>query len=150
MQANSSSFFRFFSASRAFKYISLSICTLLVTVSFCLLPAISSPPDDSNVPIHVIGQIRLEIPDDKYEEYKLKTTKLFSETEEKDRPRLYTCNRDINDPNLYVWNEEWQSFNVLQKHLNSAHFKNWYSYVKKYQIGNLDVIYAPVSAFKNV
>ena len=141
---------RFFSASRALKYVSLSFCALLVAVSFCLLPAISSPSDSLDVPIHVIGQIRLEIPDDQYEEYRLKTAKLFAETTEKDRPRLYTCNRDINDPSLYTWNEEWKSFNVLEKHLNSAHFKNWYSYVEQFQVGDLNVIYAPVSAFKKV
>lgn len=141
---------RFPPAMRTIKYLGLSICTFVVAVSFFLLPAISSPPDDLNVPIHVIGQIRLDLPDDKYEEYKEITKKLFLDTEEQDRPILYSCNRDIYDPSLFVWNEEWTSYKVLQKHFNSSHFKEWYSFVKPYQVGDLNVIYAPVSEFKNI
>ena len=150
MAAKSSFFSRTFSALSSFKYVSLSICSLLVAFSICLSPAISSSSDDVTVPIHVIGQIRLEIPDDQYEEYKQKTSTLFAETEEQERPSLYTCNRDINDPSLFVWNEQWESYNAFQKHLDSVHFKHWYSYVKEYQVGDLNVIYAPVSAFKSV
>ena len=150
MAAKSSFFSRIFSAPSSFKYVSLSICSLLVAFSICLSPAVSSSSDDATVPIHVIGSIRLEIPDDRYEEYKQITSTLFAETEEQERPSLYTCNRDINDPSLFVWNERWESYNAFQKHLDSAHFKQWYSYVKKYQVGDLNVIYAPVSAFKNV
>ena len=146
----STSFSRVFSALGSFKYLSLSICSLLVAFGVYLSPAISSSSHDVTVPIHVIGQIRLEIPDDHYEEYKQKTSRLFVETEEQDRPSLYTCNRDINDPSLFVWNEEWESYSALQKHLDSAHFKAWYSYVKEYQVGDLNVVYAPVSAFKKV
>ena len=105
---------------------------------------------DATAPIHVIGRIRLDIPDAKYEEYTLKTNALFAKTTELDKPRLYTCNRDINDPNLFVWNEEWSSCDASETHLASAHFNDWYSYVKKYQIGKLNVIYAPSSAFRNV
>ena len=150
MVTRSTSFSRVFSALGSFKYLSLSICSLLVAFGVYLSPAISSSSHDVTVPIHVIGQIRLEIPDDRYEEYKQKTSRLFVETEEQDRPSLYTCNRDINDPSLFVWNEEWESYNALQKHLDSAHFKAWYSYVKEYQVGDLNVVYAPVSAFKEV
>ena len=150
MAAKLSFLSRTFSALSSFKYVSLSICSLLVAFSICLSPAISSSSDDVTVPIHVIGQIRLEIPDDQYEEYKKKTSTLFAETEEQERPSLYTCNRDINDPSLFVWNEQWESYNAFQKHLDSAHFKHWYSYVKEYQVGDLNVIYAPVSAFKSV
>ena len=143
-------FSRAFSSPSPFKYVILSICSLIVAFSVCLSPAISSSSHDAKIPIHVIGQIRLEIPDDRYEEYEQKTSRLFAETEEQDRPSLYTCNRDINDPSLFVWNEEWESYNALQKHLDSAHFKTWYSYVKVYQVGDLNVVYAPVSAFKKV
>ena len=150
MVTRSTSFSRVFSALGSFKYLSLSICSLLVAFGVYLSPAISSSSHDVTVPIHVIGQIRLEIPDDHYEEYKQKTSRLFVETEEQDRPSLYTCNRDINDPSLFVWNEEWESYKALQKHLDSTHFKAWYSYVKEYQVGDLNVVYAPVSAFKKV
>lgn len=150
MVARSTSFSRVFPALNSFKYLSLTICSLLVAFGICLSPAISSSSHDVEVPIHVIGQIRLEIPDDHYEEYKHITAALFAETEEQERPSLYTCNRDINDPSLFVWNEQWESYDAFQKHLNTAHFKHWYSYVQKYQVGDLNVIYAPVSAFKKV
>ena len=135
------------------KFVFLSTFTLIVTICVFLLPVSSAPSAvdvDATAPIHVIGRIRLDIPDAKYEEYKLKTAALFAKTAELDKPPLYTCNRDISDPNLFVWNEEWSSYDALEKHLGSAHFNNWYSYVKKYQVGKLNVIYAPVSAFKNV
>jgi len=60
----------------------LAICTLLVACSICLPPAVSSPSDDATVPIHVIGSIRLEIPDDRNEEFEQITSELFAETEE--------------------------------------------------------------------
>ena len=140
----------FFSAQSPFKYVSLSICTLLVACSIFLSPAVSSPSDDATVPIHVIGSIRLEIPVDQNEEFEQITLELFTETEVQERPILYTCNRDIHDPSLFVWNEEWRSYNAFEKHLDSPHFKHWYSHVKKYQVGDLNVIYAPVSSFKKI
>ena len=139
-----------FSVSRVSKFIGLLLGTVFVAVSVCLLPAVSSSPDAATAPIHVVGRIRLEIPDEKYNEYVQKTSTLFTETEEKDRPILYTCNQDINDSGLFVWDEKWQSYNALQKHLDSSHFKKWYSFVKTYQVGDLNVVYAPVEAFKNV
>ena len=138
---------------RGFKFIFLSLFTLIFTVCIFLLPVSSAPSKatvDATVPIHVIGRIRLDIPGDKYEEYKLKTAALFEKTAELDKPRLYTCNQDINDPNLFVWNEVWPSYDALEAHLASLHFNDWYSYVKRYQVGKLNVIYAPTSAFKNV
>ena len=150
MASKLSFFSRIFSDKASFKYVSLAICTLLVACSICLPPAVSSPSDDATVPIHVIGSIRLEIPDDQNEEFEQITSELFAETEEQERPILYTCNRDIHDPSLFVWNEEWRSYHAFQKHLDSPHFKHWYSHVKKYQVGDLNVIYAPVSSFKKI
>ena len=150
MAAKLSFFSRIFSDKASFKYVSLAICTLLVACSICLPPAVSSPSDDATVPIHVIGSIRLEIPDDQNEEFEQITSELFAETKEQERPILYTCNRDIHDPSLFVWNEEWRSYHAFQKHLDSPHFKHWYSHVKKYQVGDLNVIYAPVSSFKKI
>ena len=135
------------SASKALKFISLPVCVLLVAVSVGLSPAMFSK-GGVNIPIHVIGQIRLDIPDDRYDEYKQMTATLFLDTMERDRPTLYTCNRDIYDPNLFVWNEEWSSYEALQRHFESPHFKTWYSYAKTYQVGELNVIYAPISAFR--
>ena len=80
MVARPTSFSRVFPALSYFKYLSLTICSLLVAFGICLSPAISSSSHDVEVPIHVIGQIRLEIPDDHYEECKQITTTLFAET----------------------------------------------------------------------
>ena len=104
-QPNQASFLAFLH-QKFFKHISLSICTLLVAFIICLTPTVSSSTDDAAVPIHVIGHIRLEIPDDLHEAFRQITSAHFTETEEQERPNLYTCNRDINDPSLYVWNEE--------------------------------------------
>ena len=137
--------------SRWIKYFSLSIVALLVAACVSWLPVFSaSSGADATAPIHVIGRIRLEIPESKVEEYTLKTDALFASTAKIDHPKLYTCNRDVNDPNVYVWDEEWSSYDALQTHLASAHFNDWYSYAKKFQVGDLTVVYAPISEFKTV
>ena len=143
--------FAFATGSRWVKYLSLSLVALVVAACLSLLPVLSaSSGDAATAPIHVIGRIRLEIPESKYEEYELKTAALFTSTAKIDHPSLYTCSRDINDPDLYVWDEEWSSYDALKVHLASSHFNDWYSYVKEFQVGDLNVIYAPVSAFKAV
>ena len=122
----------------------------LLNLFICLTPAVSSSSDDATVPIHIIDHIRLEIPDDRYEAFRQISSVLFTETEEQERPNLYTCNRDINDPSLYVWNEGRENYNAFKKHLSSAHFKRWHSYIRKYQVRDLNIIYSPVSAFEKV
>ena len=139
------------SGSRWSKYLSLSLVALILAACVSWMPALSGPSGaDATAPIHVIGRIRLEIPESQHEEYILKTNALFSSTAKIDRPKLYTCSRDLNDPTMYVWDEEWSSYDALQTHLASSHFNDWYSYAKKYQIGELNVVYAPISAFKTV
>ena len=103
MAAKSSFFLHFYTKNPLSVQVYQFVDYLLFII--CLTPTISSSSDDATVPIHVIGHIRLEIPDDQHEAFRQITSAHFTETEEQERPNLYTCNRDINDPSLYVWNE---------------------------------------------
>ena len=101
-------------------------------------------------PIHVVGRVTLEIPEDAQEEYKRRTQKLFDLTNKIDNPILYTCNQDINYSQTYVWDEEWSSYDHLKKHLDSPHFNEWWNYSKQFLKGKLDVKYAQISDFHKV
>ena len=43
-----------------------------------------------------------------------------------------------------------ESYNAFKKHLSSAHLKRQHSYIRKYQVEDLNVICSPVLAFKKV
>ena len=141
-----------FANSRRITYLVLSVFAFVIAAFLNLMPATSSSASESelNAPIHVVGRIRLGIPDNKIKEYETKTAALFEATVDQERPNLYTCSRDINDPELYTWNEIWPSLESFESHLESLHFNTWYQYIQEYQIGDLDVIYAPQSAFKEI
>ena len=53
-----------------FKHISLSVRIILLAFSACLTPAIFLKRINQNVPIHVISQMRLDIHEKNYEEFK--------------------------------------------------------------------------------
>ena len=141
-----------FANSQRITYLVLSVFAFVIAAFLNLMPATSSSASESelNAPIHVVGRIRLGIPNNKIEEYETKTAALFEATVDQERPNLYTCSRDINDPELYTWNEIWPSLESFESHLESLHFNTWYQYIQEYQIGDLDVIYAPQSAFKEI
>lgn len=104
----------------------------------------------SSDPIHVIGRVTLVIPEKDQAEYRAKTDKLFEMTNKLDHPLLYTCNQDVNDPSAFVWDEEWRSYQHLQDHLNTDHFKEWWDYSKQFLKGELNVKYAKISDFHTV
>ena len=105
---------------------------------------------NSSSPIHVVGRVSLVIPNEARQEYKQRTEKLFELTNKIDKPALYTCNQDINDPQTFVWDEEWSSYEHLQTHLNSDHFNEWWNYSKQFLKGKLQVQYAEISDFHAV
>lgn len=101
-------------------------------------------------PIHVVGRVSLVIPEKDQEEYHVRTQKLFELTNKLDHPLLYTCNQDINDSTTFVWDEEWNSYQHLQDHLNSDHFNEWWNYSKQFLKGELNVQYAKISDLHKV
>ncbi|MDQ9205839.1 putative quinol monooxygenase [Cronobacter sakazakii] len=45
---------------------------------------------------------------------------------------VYQLNRDTENPRRFVWTEEWESRELLQKHLQSAHIIHLFSELPKY------------------
>ena len=134
------------------------IGSLVLVVVFNCNQLLSEPVIDpayllaskTSSPIHVVGRVTLEIPEEAQAEYQQRTQKLFDLTNKIDKPVLYTCNQDINNSHTYVWDEEWSSYDHLKKHLDSAHFNEWWNYTKQFLKGELDVKYALISDFHKV
>jgi len=134
------------------------IGSLVLVVVFNCNQLLSEPVIDpayllaskTSSPIHVVGRVTLEIPEEAQVEYQQRTQKLFDLTNKIDKPVLYTCNQDINNLHTYVWDEEWSSYDHLKKHLDSAHFNEWWNYTKQFLKGELDVKYALISDFHKV
>ena len=134
------------------------IGSLVLVVVFNCNQLLSEPVIDpayllaskTSSPIHVVGRVTLEIPEEAQLEYQQRTKKLFDLTNKIDKPVLYTCNQDINNLHTYVWDEEWSSYDHLKKHLDSAHFNEWWNYTKQFLKGELDVKYALISDFHKV
>ena len=134
------------------------IGSLVLVVVFNCNQLLSEPVIDpayllaskTSSPIHVVGRVTLEIPEEAQAEYQQRTQKLFDLTNKIDKPVLYTCNQDINNSHIYVWDEEWSSYDHLKKHLDSAHFNEWWNYTKQFLKGELDVKYALISDFHKV
>jgi quinol monooxygenase YgiN len=97
-----------------------------------------------------VGRVTLIIPEDKKNEYNIRTAKLFEQTKAIDNPILYTCNEDINSSGTYLWDEEWKSYEALEIHLNSKHFTDWWNWSEQFLEGDLQVKYVEVDKFKDV
>jgi quinol monooxygenase YgiN len=101
-------------------------------------------------PIHVIGRMSVTLDQAQRAEFNQLTHILFEETMLIDRPTLYTCNEDINEPGTFVWDEIWSSKTALDKHLASDHFKAWWSWVEPHLSGSLQVDYVNEAELKKV
>ncbi|HVI42203.1 MAG TPA: putative quinol monooxygenase [Anaerovoracaceae bacterium] len=61
---------------------------------------------------------------DKIEEFITLAEKLVEATNQKDEGCIhYELYRDLNDPQVLTFIEEWESMEVLNKHMAAAHFK---------------------------
>ena len=44
----------------------------------------------------------------------------------------YQLNRDAEDPRRFIWTEEWQNRELLDRHLNSAHIQKLFAELPQY------------------
>jgi quinol monooxygenase YgiN len=132
----------------------LACCVFFATQFFSQANAsgftLISSKSNVNHPIHVVGRVTLIIPEDKKNEYNIRTAKLFEQTKAIDNPIIYTCNEDINSSGTYLWDEEWKSYEALEIHLNSKHFTDWWNWSEQFLEGDLQVKYVEVDKFKDV
>lgn len=72
--------------------------------------------------------------DGKKEEYKQIVKELIEETRKEYGCISYDLYEDINDENIVTFIEEWESKEILDKHINSEHFKRIVPNLRKLQI----------------
>lgn len=91
--------------------------------------------------IRVVGRMTVTLNEQENQIFLELTKKLFLQTQQHDKPTLYTCNRDIYNPSSYVWDEIWRSKADLDSHLQSQHFQDWWSWVEPHLAAPLQVSY---------
>lgn len=98
-------------------------------------------------PIRVVGQLPLELSIDQQQEFVEKTLALAKITRAKDHVIHYSCNADIEHPGHYVFDEVWPSEEALNAHLQTEHFKEWWSWVEPHLDGKLAISIANTDQF---
>ena len=66
---------------------------------------------------------KLTIKEDMVEEFKSRITELVAETRKEDGCLAYQLFQDVKYKNILTFVEDWESMEVLQKHMNSKHFQ---------------------------
>jgi quinol monooxygenase YgiN len=136
---------------KQYKMLQLAMLGLLLALlslnPFSLSFAKTKLPINSE-PVHVIGRMSVTLSQAERVEFNRLTNILFEKTTQLDLPALYTCNEDVISPGTYVWDEVWSSKEALNKHLDSKHFKAWWSWVEPRLSGPLKVKYVDEAAMK--
>jgi quinol monooxygenase YgiN len=97
--------------------------------------------------IHVVGRLVMNLTPEQENEFETRTLGLAKITRDKDPVTSYSCNRDIEHPGTYVFDEIWPSQQSLEDHLNTPHFFAWWDWVKPHLANDLDVEVASTEAF---
>jgi quinol monooxygenase YgiN len=97
--------------------------------------------------IHVVGRLAMNLTPQEKREFEQKTVALAAISRTEDAVIAYSCNRDIEDPGTYVFDEIWPSQVALEAHLQTDHFKAWWDWVQPHLARELDVEVALLSAF---
>ena len=121
----------------------LSLSVVLLITVLGALPSLAAAEE----PIRVVGQLPLELSMDQQQEFVEKTLALANITRAKDNVIHYSCNSDIEHPGHYVFDEVWPSEEALKAHLQTEHFKEWWSWVEPHLDGNLAISIANTDQF---
>jgi quinol monooxygenase YgiN len=107
--------------------------------------AVTLPNDGPEV--RVVGRLPLQLTALETQEFERKTLELADITRRQDHVTSYSCNGDIEHPGVYVFDEIWPSEAALQAHLETPHFKAWWSWVEPHLAGELVIGVSPTDAF---
>lgn len=130
---------------RACTKILLSFFLFLV---LCVSPvSASAEVTTSSLPIHVVGRLEMTLTADQQRVFEQKTVELAAISRKKDSVITYSCNKDIESPGVYVFDEQWPSQKALEDHLNTTHFLAWWDWVQPHLASDLVVEVAPSDAF---
>lgn len=123
----------------------LVICLLLAPLS----PAFASSSLDSaaSEAIHVVGRLPLQMTPAEQKDFLQRTLALAAVTRQQDQVVFYSCNEDVEHPEIFVFDEIWPSQAVFEAHLAAPHFQEWWSWVEPHLAGELQIEVAPVSSF---
>lgn len=89
----------------------------------------------------------LNLNDQEQRDFEQLTLDLAGVTRQKDRVRSYSCNRDIEHPGTYVFDEVWPSEQALTDHLATEHFKAWWRWVEPHLDGSLAIGVSATESF---
>ena len=109
------------------------------------LAAATMPSDGPEV--RVVGRLPLQLTAAEQKDFEQKTLELAAITRRQDHVTSYSCNGDIEHPGVYVFDEIWPSEAALQAHLETPHFKAWWSWVEPHLAGDLVIGVSPTDAF---
>jgi len=97
--------------------------------------------------VRVLGRISLKLNAEEQREFEELTVDLAGATRQKDRVTSYSCNRDIEHPGTYVFDEVWPSEQALTDHLATEHFKAWWQWVEPHLDGSLAIGVSATQSF---
>jgi len=97
--------------------------------------------------VRVIGRMSLNLNNQEQREFEQLTLDLAGVTRQKDRVTSYSCNRDIEHPGTYVFDEVWPSEQALTDHLETEHFKAWWKWVEPHLDGSLAIGVSATESF---
>jgi quinol monooxygenase YgiN len=97
--------------------------------------------------VRVVGRLPLQLTAAEQRDFEQKTLELAAITRRQDHVTSYSCNGDIEHPGVYVFDEIWPSEAALQAHLETPHFKAWWSWVEPHLAGDLVIGVSPTDAF---
>lgn len=129
------------------------LATFLVCFALCLCPlglwspAVALAAPDVGAEIRVVGRLPLKLDPHEQSEFLIKTKELARVTRTDDDVISYSCNSDIESLGTYVFEEVWPSEEALQSHLQTEHFKMWWSWVEPHLDGDLTIDVASLSSF---
>ena len=108
----------------------------------------SNPSQATEGPeVRVIGRMSLNLNDQEQRDFEQLTLDLAGVTRQKDRVTSYSCNRDIEHPGTYVFDEVWPSEQALTDHLSTEHFKAWWRWVEPHLDGSLAIGVSATESF---
>lgn len=128
--------------------VALCVAVLALAVPVHAASLGSSPSGATEGPeVRVIGRMSLNLNDQEQREFEQLTLDLAGVTRQQDRVTSYSCNRDIEHPGTYVFDEVWPSEQALTDHLATEHFKAWWRWVEPHLDGSLAIGVSATESF---
>lgn len=130
------------------RFVSLLLSFALFLASFGLWsPAVAFAAPTAGDQIRVVGRLPLKLDPSQQREFLSKTKDLARVTRAEDAVISYSCNSDIENSSTFVFEEVWPSEESLQSHLQTDHFKSWWSWVEPHLSGDLVINVASLNSF---